>query len=404
MKISLPQIYIILLFYIAPFIDAASGYLILSEIIPEGGAGSPSQFFRLILLLIALRLTMLYEKFFYIVTFLIIYIIAVEFIFFMVHNSFYGYIIGLVYGSKLIYLMLTFMTLFILLKNHTISFLRLLKHIRNYIAITAILLILPFIFGLGFNTYGEGTFGFKGYYAAGNGLGIFMGIGLLLSIYYWKITNERYSLILSFIIMFSTIIIGSKTALILSIFGFSSIIFLQHNIYIKSMVIVIIFLVVGIFLDHLLGAFNQVFDVIIFRFGNSESFLSFIFSNRDNYFIDAINTVSLDGLFLLRLFFGFGVYISFRDPMTSYNVIDILESDFADIFFMYGMVFILFYMMFIFFHLYQVFNKKKFFLGFVFLLLMTHSILAGHVLFNGMSGVLVPLLSLLILNSQQGSK
>ena len=193
MKINLNLIYLILLFYIAPFVDAISGYLVLSGIIAEGGTGSPSQIFRLILLLLSLKIISKNKKKSIIAFFFVLYIICIESIFSIIHNNIYGYIVGLVYGSKLFYLYFIYLSLDILFKSNIISFSILLKYIRNYILLTAIILSISFVSGLGFNTYAEGTFGFKGFYAAGNGLGIFQGIGLLLSIYYWKIIQDKYN-------------------------------------------------------------------------------------------------------------------------------------------------------------------------------------------------------------------
>ncbi len=404
MSISLSKSYLILLFYIAPFVDAISGYLILSGIIPEGGVGSPSQVFRLLLLLLMTIISMREKQFFRIIVFLIAYLVLIEFSFFMFHLSIYGYIIGLIYGNKLVYLTLVFISLSILLKHNQITYISLIMYIRNYIALTAIILLLSFMLGLGFHTYGEGTFGFKGFFAAGNGLGIFLGIGLLISVYYWKLTKDKYSLLLSLLIIFATIIIGSKTALVLSMISLIMIVFSFQNYFLKFLIFTMLFLGVSINITEILSIFQTVFDVITFRFSNSDSVLSWIFSNRDNYFIHAINSVSFDNFLILRLFIGFGPYISFREPFGTYSSIDILESDFTDIFFMYGLIFTSIYIIFILFNIYKGLTSKKFFLSLIFLLLMGHSFLAGHVLFNGMSGVLVPLLSLLILHIKQGIK
>lgn len=404
MRISIYKTYLILIFYIAPFIDAFSGYLILSGIISEGGAGSPSQIFRFIVLILMLLISWRDKKIFYFLIGFIVYIIFIEFSFFVVHQNIYGYIIGLVYGNKLVYLVLVFISLYILIKNNQLSFIILLMHLRNYIVITSLIMIISFLSGTGFNTYDEGTFGIKGFFAASNGLGIFMGIGLLLSIYYWKITRENFSLLLVFMILFSTIIIGSKTALLLSIVGFVSIVLFLNNIFLTTFVSVAVLSFIGYYFDEIVTIFYTIFDVIIFRFGNSDSIFSWIFSNRDNYFVDAISSISFDGFLFLRLFVGFGTYISFRNPFESYLSIDVLETDFADILFMYGLFFIVFYMFFILFNLYNGIKNKKYYLSFLFILLMGHSLIAGHVLFNGMSGLLVPLLSIFLLTNKQELK
>ena len=112
MKFTLDKIYFVLIFYISPFIDALSGYLILSEILPEGGAGSPSQLFRLTIISLSIFILLKNRKYFYIAMLSIFYIILIEFIFYNIHTSIFGYIIGLIYGSKLIYLLLLFLTLY----------------------------------------------------------------------------------------------------------------------------------------------------------------------------------------------------------------------------------------------------------------------------------------------------
>lgn len=397
LKISLGTTYLMLLFYIAPFIDSLSGALVLNGIIPEGGAGSPSQLFRLFLILISIIIIKKSRKIFFAMLLVIFYIILVEYYFFMVHGSIFGYIIGIVYASKLVYLILIFTSLYILSKFGTLTYMSLLKYFRNSIFITSMLLVIPFFLGIGFNTYAEETFGVKGFFAAGNGLGIYMGIGLLLSIYYWKITREKYSLIISLVILFSTIIIGSKTAFVLSIIGLISLIIMLKNKYVSFFSALIVLFSFYMLYEQITETINMVFDVIVLRFNNSESLLSFIFSNRDVYFMDALSTINFDGFLLLRVLIGFGIYISFRNPFTQHNGMDTLESDFADILFMYGIVFLCLYLYFIFYILYKSIMTKQFFLGIIFFLLMIHSIMAGHILFNGMSGILVPILSFTIL-------
>ncbi len=397
MTINLNRLFILCLFYLAPIIDAVSGYLILSELVSEGGTGSPSQVFRLLVLIIMLFILLQNKRFVYIASFLIGYLILIELYFFMVHQNIYGVVIGLIYGNKISYLLMIFFTLYLLIKKHLLSPIKLLMHVRNYVAITAVILVGSFVSGSGFHTYGEGTFGVKGFFAAGNGLGIFMGAGLLLSIYYWNLTRERYSLELSLLILFGTIVIGSKTALLLSLVGFVSIVVLLGNAILILSMFFLALIVIGTYFNEIIKLFVTVFDVILFRLENSDSILSWVFSNRDNYFIEAIDTVSFENYLLIRLFIGFGAYISFRDPYGFYSTIDILESDIVDLFFMYGAIMVAFYIVFVIKGIYQGILYRNFFLTLIFTLLMGHSFMAGHVIFNGMSGVLVPILFLLLL-------
>ena len=123
-------------------------------------------------------------------------------------------------------------------------------------------------------------------------------------------------------------------------------------------------------------------------------------SERDVYFIDAITNLETNGVYALRLITGLGALISFRSPHVNFNSIDTLESDLTDLIFTYGIISVLVYLGWAIYLHYQYISKRLFF-GIIFTLLILHSVLAGHILFNGMSGVLLPTFSLLILESQR---
>ena len=398
MRISIYKIYLILIFYIAPFIDAFSGYLILSGIISEGGVGSPSQLFRLFLIFISIYIISKNKRLFYFSLFSIFYCILLEYIVFQLHLSFFGFIVGFVYDSKILYLLLIFLTLYYMNTINYISFIKLLKYLNNYILLMSLFLILPFFLGIGFPTYYEGTFGTKGFFSAGNGLGIFMGAGFLLSIYYWQYTREKYSLLKTLIICFSTIIIGTKTVFIITLIGLIFIIYYLNNKYLSRFVFILVISSVTYFYIEIIDILNIIFDVVFKRLSNNESFISFIMSNRDVYFMEAINNISYEGLYILRILFGMGAYISFRNPYEIINGIDTLESDFADIFFMYGIIGLILYFIIIFLLIRSLFIKRLFFLCFIFFLFISHSLVAGHILFNGMSGTLFPILAILTIS------
>lgn len=395
MRFSITGIYLTLLFYVSPFVDAISGYLILSGVISEGGAGSPSQLFRLIIMIISLYLISNNKKYFYSVSIISLYIFMLESISFQLHQNLVGYIVGLVYASKIVYLIIVFLTIYYLAKIERINFYVLLNYLHKYFLLMAILLIIPFLAGIGYPTYGEGTFGTKGFFAAGNGLGVFMGVGILLSIFYWKYTREKYSLMISFILIFASIIIGTKTSFIFSVSGLLFIVYFLKNKYLSFLLSALTLSTLFIFFQEIVDLLNIVFDVVSHRFQNNNSFVSFLMSNRDVYFMDALDHISYNGMYVLRILFGMGVFLSFRNPGEYFSGIDTLESDFADIFFIYGVFAIVFYM-FIFFYILKLFiNKKQYFLGFIFIMLFLHSIIGGHVVFNGMSGVLLPLMATL---------
>lgn len=397
LRVPLSKVFLISLFYLAPIVDCLTGVLILGGIIPEGGAGSPSQLFRFFLTLLVLKFSTLSKKYFYFTLSLLAYIIAIEAVSSIFHQSVYGLTIGMVYGSKVIFLVLIFTSLKIFINQGIIDVFEVIEYFKKCVVLTSVLLIVPFFLGIGYNTYAEGTFGFKGFFPSGNGLGIFMGSGLLFLIYAHRITVDRYSYHKILLALFGTAIIGSKTALLFVFVGVMMLLIFVLNKKASLVIVSFAFVVFLYYLPMIIELFDLVFDVIVFRYNKSDSLFSFIMSARDDYFISALNDYRIDGLYILRVAFGFGAYTSFRNPSNAYSTIDVLESDFADLFFMYGALTLLCYIFALFYFCYLSIKKKELILGLIFMFISLHSLIAGHMAFNGMSGVLLPVLAFIIL-------
>jgi hypothetical protein len=384
LRLSLTGAFFAFTFLISPFVDSLSGLMILNGVIPEGGAGSPSQLLRLIILVLGLLILLRCIKYFYTTLALLFCIVIWESVFAFFHNSGFGFIIGIVYGSKIAYVLIVFLTL------------RTVLDIQFYVVSTALLLIVPFVFGVGFPTYLEGTFGVKGFFSAGNGLGIFLGVGLLLLIHIWQSRGGLYYLPLLLMVVLATLLVGTKTSIIMGFVGLAALI-AYMNRYVAIVIMLAGLIFVLEYSDILVDVSSSVYDVIFYRYSNSEDVLSFIFSNRDVYLYDAMDNFSVVGFNVLRLITGFGAFVSFRSPAEHYDGIDILESDLADLYFMYGVLSFL-YFGFILFVLAKSVANRSYFLGFAFSFLAAHSMLAGHVIFNGMSGTMFSLLPALILS------
>ena len=397
LKLSLNKLFLVILFYVSPVVDMISGYLVLVGVSSEGGFGSIGQLFRLLIMLGCFLILRKKPVFFFTSMLAIAWLLFFEYYYFLFHNSLSGFLVGIAYGSKLIYLVLIFCVLHYQYKSNLISFYSLLKFIRNYTFIIALSLIFSFIFDIGFKTYYTRAFGTKGFYASGNGLGVLMGVGLLLSIYYWKLYKKKYSLLISLIICTASILITTKTSLIFSIIGLFFIILFLKSRLLSLLVISVLVTCIIKFSEVLFSTLSLIFDVVYLRFQNSPSVLLFLMSNRDVFAIDALNSIDFNGIYIFRLIIGFGVFISFRNPNGIFTMYDTLESDFFDVLFMYGVVGLLIYLAVVVFFLYKGIKNKCFFLVFIFILLIAHSLIAGHVLLNGMSGSLVPMLMLLIL-------
>jgi hypothetical protein len=321
---------------------------------------------------------------------------VLEMFFFFLHNSTYGYISGWVYNIKILYLVTIGMCLHNFVRLDFLSFENLIFHIRNYVLITSILTILPFAFDFDYKTYEGAQFATKGMFASGNALGVVLGVGSLISLYYFRIKSNFINFLSYLVISFALIMVGTKAASIFFLASVFSLLFYKRKLH--SILISLFFLssIILFYGSEILGAVSIVYDVVLLRFQNP-SFIGFLLSSRDEFFDSALNEISFDGLYFLRFLFGFGAFLSYRTPGDiAYPYVDILESDALDVFFMYGLIALIFYIALILFFSLNFLKLRFYFIFFIFLLYILHSLIAGHVLFNGMSGIFLPCFVILL--------
>ena len=182
----------------------------------------------------------------------------------------------------------------------------------------------------------------------------------------------------------------------------SSIIFLLVNflyfcfVVIKHGKIFVFIFAVGFFVANF-QLFEQLFDVIFYRFKNKGTVFTFIMSSRDSFVKDAFREYDTTGFLVLRIFTGLGAFLSFRKPHTNLGF-DTLENDVFDIFFMYGLIGLLAYFGIILFALKKLVVKKQLeWLAFS-SAIFVYSMIAGHSVFNQTSGVLLALCPLIAKN------
>jgi hypothetical protein len=377
------KLIITILFYLLPFADFLTGFLVLNKYITEGGLASPSQILRLVTVTLIFYYNKRSNKHLLPSITLLSYFIFIEFYSYFFHLDIFGLAIGLVFCTKLIYIISIYNFFLLLNKEGKINYEILLSHIKNAVIITAVLLLIPYSLGFGYATY-EGSDSSKGYFASGNALGAYIGSGILLFSKNSIKSNNIVSIIVLFGVLFSCILVGTKTAFIF-MFIFIAIFFIQLRTTAKLSFIIFFTFLFGYISTIVLDRFDVFFSRIDFT-----NLIGFIFSERDNFVIDAFRNFSLDGVYFLRIFIGFGAYLSYRNPeFIEYPFVDILESDIADIFFMYGIsILILYFYSFYNFTRYA-FKARNFILLTNLILLFTASSLAGHVVFNGMSGQLL---------------
>lgn len=397
MNINKSYLYLFLLLYLPPLVDSLSGYLILSGgLSDDGSAFTPSQLLRFIQIIFSFYIIRASKKILYLNMFFIVYLVGLELILTLHHQLPHGMIIGITWASKLSLLALTFSSLYVLYLAGRLSFRSLLWHIKNNIVISSLLLIVTSMLSIGFSTYIEGTAGSKGLFASGNGLSVYLGTGLLLVIYLWQINSEKMSYISALVVLVAVLLIGTKSALVFSVIGVILLIVLSHRSLLSAFSVLFVIAVLLVLSEgSLLERFYSMFDVIVYRFDNRVSVSSYIFSGRDVKLDYAINEYNTSGYYLIRVLTGFGAFVSFQDPLVSTPIFITLESDFFELFFMYGLVGLGAYLFMFLSLLNKTRNDKS--LALILVVWFSHSIFAGHSLFNGMSGLLLPLLAVLVI-------
>jgi hypothetical protein len=357
---------------IVPFIDSANGFVTLAGA-GEGSFGSIGQIFKAGILIVAWYLT---SKKKLISATLGLYVLIIELISFLSHESLSYFLIGFTYAFKIIFAsVIYFFTVEMLAKYGVIKILRL---FRNSAVLYSLIFFISIAAGLSYSTYYEGSFGSKGLFSSGNSLSIYFGSMSLIGLYIFFLSRRRLDFFLSGLLMISALFVGTKTSILFIVFYILLLLY-RISFFYKSLLLL---LVASLFFNDVFFLF---FDVIILRFENSGSISSFLASSRDVFVVDALSNFYIEGIYILRLFFGFGIYMSFRTVSDDISLYDTLENDFFDIFFSYGFVGIFLFLIFYFFHVFRAIYSKNFEPLLIFSSLFLISGLIGHVLFDAMA-------------------
>jgi hypothetical protein len=365
-------------FILLPFFDAINGYLVIKGVISAAGVSSPSQLGRLMVSFL-LAYLIIAKKLAVWPIFLFVYLFTVEVFSGLFHLNQYGFTYGVISAYKLGYLILLTMILIHYSKT-TEGMLQLGKLVKYNLIIIATMLYFSTITGVGNSTYAFG-FGTKSFFASGNGLGLYLGVGVLflIGLRECKLVSISYKML--FYLIFSIVLIGTKTALVLCVI--SLIVMVLRSKY-RMLIVTLFTLLLIFYLPRIIEQFSVMFVVILKRFDVAENIFMFLGSGRIQYVVDAFEVFFKNEPSIFRFFFGMGAFTSFQNPLFV-TEFDTLETDLFDLFFMYGLISVLFFLSTIGFILFQLRKYKILFLGM--LLLSLHSVMAGHVLFNGMSSV-----------------
>jgi hypothetical protein len=354
-------------------LDLATGYLIASNAIPEGGIFSPSQLGRLIILLYFVALILHSREISLWFVFGITPFILIELLYGAAHGQLTGLLYGLISAAKLAVLAAPFFVTFDELDQREIV-----QSFKLGALLMASVIVTSLVFDIGKPTYPSGGFGTKSFFPSGNDIGAYLGGATLLLIvarYYQLIKLSNISVA---ILLTGLTFISSKASLL---FMLASILFLVYHSRLMIPVAVLVAVFVFYYSDPLSQTAAMVGEIIVRRYNEADGdWIRFLLSGRELYVNEALQRFNEQNS-TVRLLFGQGIFVG-PQHLNQASQVDFLEADPFDIFFMFGtfgvIVFVLFWW-----HLIKM-SKAKAWFAFPLTLLLLHSSLAGHVVFSGL--------------------
>lgn len=384
---------------VLPVFDSMTGAFFKLKIMEEGGLATPSQLGRLLILGLLFFFVFSSEKISNLIKMRILYLT----IFFLIAESFVAilhmglipYISGIVFFSKIIFCILVYVFFKSWVIEELVYYDLFFRLVIAYGAVVAFLLSSAFISGFHISNY-DSKFATRGLFVSGNGVGVTIGTCALLALYYSFITKQKTFYFLGAFMIFSTVIIGTKTALLFALLSFILFFIISFKFFPWLSIILSILIAIYV-VPVVMDALSLVFENIINKFNKIENKAVLLSSSRDVFIYNAFNKVDWDSGFSIRLLLGGGAYFAYEDLVFLSDVKrKALENDFFELFFSYGVVAACAYLTL---GVATIINgalKGRYFLTLCFLLVFLHSVLAGHVLFNGTSSIILVFLLLLI--------
>jgi hypothetical protein len=253
----------------------------------------------------------------------------------------------------------------------------------------SILVLLAYLSGFHIANYSKGI-ATRGLFVSGNGLGVVMGSCALVLIHRARSFGLK-TLIHIFLLLITTALIGTKGGLIFFFTGLLYLCFKGAVRYPIMSTIVMCFAAYYLVVP-VLEILNSVFENIIFKFNNIDNKWVLLASSRDKFIIDAFDVVTWFDWYSIRFLTGVGAYFGYLDPLTNVVAIrKLLENDLFELFFGYGVIAMSAYVALYLYAIFRAFCYKRFFYVVLFSLVFSHSITAGHVVFNGTSSIMLAL-------------
>lgn len=366
-------------FVLLPLIDLLTGYMISHDLLVPGSVASPSQWGRILLVYILVTYSLRHKGITSCIFVLLVFCFLTEIIAGMLVGSLSGFIYGVVTLSK----MMCFVLACCISIPSQQERLKVFSMFKIGVGLMGLSIVIAFLTSTGEPTYGSGGFGTKGFFASGNAIGVFLGNSLLILVHVWRSNKELVSLSLLLLLLGSLVLVASKTALIYAGINLFLILIGQGIKGSKIIIYSIILMLLVVFVDFakVVQLGEVILEIIIRRYNNADGdILLFLGSGRFDFLIDAFNRSERD-FSLIKLIMGGGAFASFQD-YSSVKVADLLEMDGFDVLFMYGLPGITLYGLSWTMLLYR--NRQLNLMMLACLMMLLHSMVAGHVFFNGL--------------------
>ncbi|MDE5886268.1 MAG: O-antigen ligase family protein [Muribaculaceae bacterium] len=241
------------------------------------------------------------------------------------------------------------------------------------------------IFGIGFHTYPDEQVGYKGFFFAGNELGgVIVAVLPFMQYVIFKNASLKHYIIISSIILFLSVILGTKSVLIICFLTSFIVPWLLGNKKMKRRILLFAVIIGTPVLSYLILKMIQSESELFLKLAysyNTNGILGLIFSGRDEFLLTRGSDYYNGDLF--TLLFGLGENITVEmdpfDSLLNYGIIGFFTN------------------IFIFLFLLKRAYKCKYNNTFVRILIFQNwltlfmAIIAGHILYSSMAGLYIAL-------------
>lgn len=325
--------------YGAPIIDNFLG----AQMRSSGEDGVLGKIYRIIyiaVLLFGLLTTKVPKKTFFCLSFFLLWIFCLPLIYTLSDSNTSGLFVDYTQLMKLAYPVILYTTLAIFLRNGALRRKQIHNVIGYYIFFYPLSIIIPYVLGLGYQSYATYGAGYSGFYGAGNELSIVLVCMYILSLNLFLNEKKKIYLVTTCLNAFSAILTGSKTGMIVLVVA--TIVLAVHEKAPTEVLrsVLILAICVGIVLVFFGGYVSEILQSNLQMIKNKSeqmdtSWVTFILSARNTKIIPNFKEAIIDSPEgLQNLIFGRGYYrqVTLSGKTTYTAERGLIEMDWFDVF------------------------------------------------------------------------